>query len=113
VQRIADDIAVMYLGSIVESGPINEVFTNPRHPYTQALLSAVPVPDPTVERGRKRIVLEGDLPSPANPPSGCRFHTRCHVRPTLSAEVAARCASERPELAPLGACRVACHAPLG
>ena len=113
VQRIADDIAVMYLGSIVESGPINEVFTNPRHPYTQALLSAVPVPDPTVERGRKRIVLEGDLPSPANPPSGCRFHTRCHVRPTLNAEVAARCASERPDLAPLGACRVACHAPLG
>lgn len=113
VQRIADDIAVMYLGSIVESGPINEVFTNPRHPYTQALLSAVPVPDPTVERGRKRIVLEGDLPSPANPPSGCRFHTRCHVRPTLNAELAARCASERPELAPLGACRVACHAPLG
>jgi peptide/nickel transport system ATP-binding protein len=113
VQRIADDIAVMYLGSIVESGPIADVFTNPRHPYTQALLSAVPVPDPVVERSRMRIVLEGDLPSPANPPTGCRFHTRCHVRPTLDAATAARCESERPEPTPLGAGFVRCHAPLG
>ena len=113
VQRIADDIAVMYLGSIVESGPIADVFTNPRHPYTQALLSAVPVPDPAVERSRRRIVLEGDLPSPANPPTGCRFHTRCHVRAGLDSATAARCESERPEPTEIGRGFVRCHAPLG
>ena len=113
VQRVADDIAVMYLGGIVEAGPVAEVFARPRHPYTQALLSAVPIPDPAVERGRSRIILQGDLPSPASPPSGCRFHTRCHVRATLAPDVAARCASERPALSPLGSGTVACHAPLG
>jgi peptide/nickel transport system ATP-binding protein len=113
VQRVADDIAVMYLGGIVEAGPVAEVFARPRHPYTQALLSAVPIPDPAVERGRSRIILQGDLPSPASPPSGCRFHTRCHVRATLAPDVAARCATERPALSPLGSGTVACHAPLG
>lgn len=112
VQHVADDIAVMYLGSVVESGPVETVFASPQHPYTQALLSAVPIPDPAVERSRKRIVLQGELPSPANPPSGCRFHNRCHVRETLSPELAARCASERPANVPSGAGTVACHAPL-
>ena len=112
VQHVADDIAVMYLGSIVESGPVREVFANPQHPYTQALLSAVPIPDPKVERVRKRILLQGELPSPANPPSGCRFHTRCHVRATLSPELAARCATERPSLSSSKHGAVACHAPL-
>ncbi|MGA1183474.1 MAG: oligopeptide/dipeptide ABC transporter ATP-binding protein, partial [Ilumatobacteraceae bacterium] len=84
----------------------------PQHPYTQALLSAVPIPDPKVERVRKRIILQGDLPSPANPPSGCRFHTRCQIRATLPADVAAKCVSDRPELVLRNASRVACHAPL-
>jgi peptide/nickel transport system ATP-binding protein len=112
VQHVADDIAVMYLGGIVESGPVDDVFAQPQHPYTQALLSAVPIPDPKVERVRKRIILQGDLPSPANPPTGCRFHTRCQIRATLPAEVAAKCVSERPELVSRNASRVACHAPL-
>ncbi|MGA1143091.1 MAG: dipeptide ABC transporter ATP-binding protein [Ilumatobacteraceae bacterium] len=112
VQHVADDIAVMYLGGIVESGPVDEVFAKPQHPYTQALLSAVPIPDPKVERVRKRIILQGDLPSPANPPAGCRFHTRCQVRATLPAEVAATCVSDRPELVLRNASLVACHAPL-
>jgi peptide/nickel transport system ATP-binding protein len=111
VQHVADDIAVMYLGGIVESGPVDEVFAKPQHPYTQALLSAVPIPDPKVERVRKRIILQGDLPSPANPPSGCRFHTRCQIRATLPADVAAKCVSDRPELVLRNASRVACHAP--
>ena len=112
VRNIADDIAVMYLGSIVESGPVKDVYEKPQHPYTQALLSAVPIPDPKVEKSRTRIVLQGELPSPANPPSGCRFHNRCHVRDTLSPELAARCATERPANVPSGSGTVACHAPL-
>lgn len=112
VRHIADEVAVMYLGSIVESGPVTDVFNSPHHPYTKALLSAVPIPDPQIERKRERIVLTGDLPSPVNPPSGCRFHNRCQLRPTLSAADQERCAIERPANLNLGNEKVACHFPL-
>lgn len=77
VRHVSDRIAVMYLGRIVEEGPGDEVYTRPRHPYTEALLSAIPVPNPVRQRARTRILLDGDIPSPASPPPGCHFHTRC------------------------------------
>jgi oligopeptide/dipeptide ABC transporter ATP-binding protein len=78
VKFISDEVAVMYLGQIVEKGSKKEIFTNPLHPYTEALLSAVPSFDPSAHQNKKRIILKGDIPSPANPPKGCRFHTRCN-----------------------------------
>ncbi|HVM86168.1 MAG TPA: dipeptide ABC transporter ATP-binding protein [Candidatus Binatia bacterium] len=106
VRQVSTRTAVMYLGSIVESGPTEEIFNQPRHPYSEALISAVPVAD--IERGtrRERIVLQGDVPSPINPPSGCRFHPRCRY-------ATERCRLERPKLAEIEPGRlVACHHPV-
>jgi len=109
VRHISDRIGVMYLGALVEEAPAGEIYRYPLHPYTRSLLSAVPVPDPEVEDSREQILLAGDLPSPANPPSGCRFHTRCPWRQEI------RCDTERPVLRTLdiaeinGEHKVACH----
>ncbi len=91
VRHISDRVAVMYLGRIVEIADWQEIYDDPRHPYTQSLLSAIPIPDPVIEAKRQRIILEGDVPSAANPPAGCRFNTRCPVRQE-------RCYSDDPQL---------------
>lgn len=104
VRHIADRVGVMYLGSLVEESTSDDLYAEPLHPYSKALLSAVPVPDPVVEDEREQILLSGDLPSPAAPPPGCRFHTRC---PWAQPQ---RCATERPDLRELSpGHRVACH----
>jgi peptide/nickel transport system ATP-binding protein len=104
VRHISDVVGVMYLGSLVEQAPADDLYEQPLHPYTRALMSAVPVPDPLVEEHRERILLAGDLPSPANPPSGCRFHTRCPWRQET------RCDDEVPVLRELAPGRlVSCH----
>ncbi len=109
VRQIADDVAVMYLGSVVEHGPIAQVFNDPKHPYTKALISAAPIPDPQIERGRTRILLQGDIPSPTQEISGCRFRTRCPLYQLLDDSRQELCRTADPELLPHGDVKVACH----
>jgi len=104
VQHISDRVAVMYLGKIMEIGETNALYAAPHHPYTKALLSAVPQPDPRTEKTRERIILSGDLPSPVNPPSGCVFNTRCW-------KATEKCRTDVPELLQIGSSQVACHFP--
>ena len=108
VRRISDHVAVMYLGRIVESAPTAELYSAPLHPYTIALLSAVPIPDPAIQAHRRRIILRGEIPSPANPPAGCHFHTRCWLYQRLDEPEA--CRTEQPPLRIASADHpVACH----
>lgn len=100
VKHISDTVGVMYLGSMVEYGSKEEIFSNPLHPYTKALFSAIPMPDPTLKMDR--IILEGSIPSPANPPKGCKFHTRC-------AQCMEKCKTEAPKVADISGHQVACH----
>ena len=104
VQHISDRVAVMYLGKIMELAATDVLYKNPHHPYTKALLSAIPIPDPILERQREQIILTGDLPSPVNPPTGCVFNTRCW-------KVQDKCRTTEPALLQIGASQVACHFP--
>jgi oligopeptide transport system ATP-binding protein len=97
VRHLSDRIAVMYLGKVVETAGRNDIYAQPQHPYTRALLSSIPVPDPVVERARAPILLKGEIPSPVNPPSGCRFHTRCPI-----ARAPGICSEQEPPLEPHG-----------
>ena len=105
VRHLSDRIAVMHLGCFVETAPCDELFSNPRHPYTQALISAIPLPDPERKLSEKRIILEGDIPSPLDPPSGCAFHTRCRYAKDI-------CKSQAPSMIGDGEHLTACHFPL-
>lgn len=100
VRHICNRVAVMYLGNVAEIGPAEDIYDSPKHPYTQALLSAVPLPDPSIKK--ERIELKGEIPSPINPPKGCKFHTRCH-------KVMDICSQKAPELVQFGETQVACH----
>lgn len=109
VRQIADTVAVMYLGRIVEYGPVADVFAHPRHPYTQALISAAPIPDPVIERSRQRVLLAGDLPSPTEQIDGCNFRSRCPLFTTLGPAAQSLCAESDPQLTPDGTVEAACH----